>query len=215
MPRELNPVTGDNAYRSTRAQDTGSSRHGRRGPGIKGASKTRAKNLRRRPLGEKKFTEDLSSDSGQPLSSDEHSRSYNASQSGATSPLLMPAPNTVLARRLAVMEYLENSNNPNVFRQLKMDRLAEETNGKLLEGTSKDAKQKLTLQKRQLKMMLQQDKQRRSSNSRPDHADLDGSAEPVEGLGAPAMRHRNKSVGFLRDTKSASKAEKERIQRSA
>ena len=83
--------------------------------------------MRRRPLGEKKFTEDLSSDSAPPNSSDEHSRSYNASQSGLTSSLTRrkTTPLTELARRLAVVEFYENLNNDNPFRQLKMDRLAE------------------------------------------------------------------------------------------
>ena len=83
--------------------------------------------MRRRPLGEKKFTEDLSSDSAPPHSSDEHSRSYTASHSGLTSSLTRrkTTPLTELARRLAVVEFYENLNNDNPFRQLKMDRLAE------------------------------------------------------------------------------------------
>ena len=113
------------------------------------------------------------------------------------------------------MEYYENLNNPNVFRQLKMDQLADKTNGKLMDGISKDERQKLTGLKRQLKTMLQQDKQRRSTNSKLDLAELDGSGELGDGSRVATMMHRNKSVGFLRDTKSASKAEKERIQRSA
>ena len=113
------------------------------------------------------------------------------------------------------MEYYENLNNPNVFRQLKIEQLADKTSRKSMNGISKDERQKITNLKKQLKTMLEQDKQRHSTNSRLDLEELEGSGDNKYGSRAATKMHRNKSVGFLGDTKLAFKTEKERIARSA
>ena len=95
------------------------------------------------------------------------------------------------------MEFYENSNNPNVFRTLKMEHLTDQTKGNLLTTSSKDARHRLANKKKELKVMLQQDRN-----------DLDKSGE-LSGLKA------SRSMHLPRQTKSVSNAEKDRVKMSS
>lgn len=60
------------------------------------------------------------------------------------------------------MEHLENSARPNGFRSLKMQRLEDELKGGV-RTASRDGRQKLKESKKQLKVMIQQDRDRHSA----------------------------------------------------